>query len=800
MVKNMKQIVITNLENKKHLLETSFLEKTLHPYKFMTEREVMEHLYFSYDKRAVYYLMKKYHLKVENAMMYLENMYYIDDEVNDEKVVSLRQLKEELLRENLLILDPLFPIFLKDSTILYHDYLGSEMTPRIKKDLRLYAELKEENKNVVRNENLSVCCFETIPDEVNYVAHKICELHEANIPFSKIKLVNAHTEYLYDLKRIFAYYHIPVMLEEKKAILATSIVNEFLSRIQELPLLDLLLELQEKYKSGDDQEILNQIITCLNQYSWCDSYDEEIIEMLVYDFSHTYKKQVLMKDCVCLEDLFAVGSDDYVFFIGMNADTVPMVKKDETYLNDALKEKLSLFTVKDWNKEMRKQTILKISSLSHVYLSYKKQSKTKESYPSSILEEMHIKQVENVRSNISYSRLEEQLELACAMDQYRKYGAVTSGLKKYYFLLPNLPYQTYQNQYRPIKSDKIKDYFLKQGGLTLSYSSIDHYMKCKFRYYLDVVLKLNIYEENFKAIIGSYYHALLEKKDQADFDFEKETELFFKDKELSNREQFLLIKLKEELRDILKITDQFESYSKFQDKSYEARIEISKDCDIPVTVKGFIDKVMRYKDATGSYISLIDYKTGGYDASLNHVYHGLGLQLPIYAYLAKYSKQWKDDQLVGFYIAPILVAEELQKDNSSVYDKKREKMRFVGYSINDENILEKFDTTYQNSLMIRGMKITSKGFGPYAKVLKKEEIEKLVVYIDQLISKTITNILEGDFSIHPKILKGKNMSCSFCPYEEICYKKYDDFVELEEKNYKDFLGGEEVCQVGQKNS
>ena len=57
--------------------------------------------------------------------------------------------------------------------------------------------------------------------------------------------------------------------------------------------------------------------------------------------------------------------------------------------------------------------------------------------------------------------------------------------------------------------------------LTLSYSSIDNYYKCAFKYYLNNILKIDEFEETFYTIIGSLFHYVLSKMNNDNFDLDK---------------------------------------------------------------------------------------------------------------------------------------------------------------------------------------------------------------------------------------------------------------------------------------
>ena len=56
----------------------------------------------------------------------------------------------------------------------------------------------------------------------------------------------------------------------------------------------------------------------------------------------------------------------------------------------------------------------------------------------------------------------------------------------------------------------------------------------------------------------------------------------------------------------------------------------------------------------------------------------------------------------------------------------------------------------------------------------------------------MNEILQGDFTINPKIYDGKNISCEFCNFKDICYKSQKDIIYLDKVTDLSFLdeGGE----------
>ena len=205
----------------------------------------------------------------------------------------------------------------------------------------------------------------------------------------------------------------------------------------------------------------------------------------------------------------------------------------------------------------------------------------------------------------------------------------------------------------------------------------------------------------------------------------------------------------------------------------EKEVYVNKDKNIKVTFMGKIDKVLYKEEDDITYLVVIDYKTGSTNINLKNMEYGFGLQLPIYLYLSS-KMELKNVKVVGFYLQKLF---NTTLDNSKDYDTAKENnLRLEGYSIDEENILSKFDTTYNDSKLIKGMKTTSKGFSSYSKVLSEEEINDMLDNTDKLIDKAIDNILEADFEINPKVINGENVSCSFCEYRDICYLREKDKV------------------------
>ena len=163
------------------------------------------------------------------------------------------------------------------------------------------------------------------------------------------------------------------------------------------------------------------------------------------------------------------------------------------------------------------------------------------------------------------------------------------------------------------------------------------------------------------------------------------------------------------------------------------------------------------------------------------------MQLPVYLYLIHYSKIFKSPIFSGIYYQNILFdylpwSKKLDKEKCDLYLLK-------GYSTDDIDILSKFDKTYKDSRLIKGMSYNDK-FGRYSKVLDNNTLYNLVKFTKKHIDNKTDEILDRDFSINPKVYKEKNISCKYCKFKDLCYMNDKNIKYLEDVDDLSFLGGE----------
>ena len=701
--------------------------------------------FFDYDENTILYVMNKYSVKYEIALMYIKNLYYIQNKkYNVKKLDFLVMLKNELDNNNLLKYDDLFKKYIKSVDILVYGLRLGKFEKRVLNDLNYH--IIEKSKNAY---NHVVYKFDTMESEVEFVANNICKLIDDGIDVKNIKLTNVDSSYYNTLVRIFTLFGLRVNVPFSSSLSSFPIVKKFI----------------ELYKNNDLDFAINNIskidklydklISVINKYI---KYDNK--ELLIYKLENTSINSDKFDNGIEIVDLLDnnFSDKDYVFMLGFNDGVIPNSYKDIDYITDNIKDLVGLDLTKDMNKYLREDILDSIHNIKNLFITYKLRDTKKTFYPSSLCSYFEVVDG-NINTYVSYSEVYNKIKLTRSLDEYIKYGYKNDNFLMLYNNF-NVDYNSYNNKYSLI--NRVMD------KLVLSYSKMQIYNKCAFRYYLTDILKLDVFETNFSALIGSMVHYVMEKclSDNC-LDTDKYVLEFLKDKELSKKEMFFIEKYKLCISELLNQVILEREYSSFDNAMYEKKIDIDYDDNIRFT--GVIDKIL-YKELNDkTYVALIDYKTGNDDISLKYLKYGLNMQLPIYLYLCNYLNL-RNVIYSGFY---------LQRFNITDKD-----YRLYGYSNSDREILSLMDNGYDNSKIIKGMKTLKDGsFSKYTKVLSNDDINEIISITKKRIEEVVDNIRNNRFDINPKVIGDKNIGCDFCKFRDICFVKSSDRILIEEEEF-----------------
>ena len=739
-------LVLCDYNTKLELLKNN---KSLSDTKYMTIDEFIKSYTFSYDEKSIAYLMDKYNIEYDIALEYLNNLYYVEMDSTNEKILFLKNIKNELIDNNLLIFNISFKNYIKSKNIIIYNHILTKYEEYVLSDINYEIE-----NNYNSDFKHTVFEFNNIYEEIDYVARSISKLINDGVSINKIKLCNVSNDNLNLVKRIFSLYNLKINKSINIPIISTKIGKLFFDNLN-----NGIEEAIESISDYSNTDIYNQIISICNKYVWCNN--NVLNKLIEYDLKNTYIKESHYTNEIEVVDF--VPRDDYVFLLNFNEGIIPKTYKDEDYITDSIKP-VYLDNTNDKNKYEKEKVKTFINNTKNIVITYSLNSQNGTLYPSSLIDDMKLEiEKKVIDCKESYSLLYDEILYSNLIDNYIKFKEKSDNL-----ILFNsnytIPYNTYSHKFTGVDKSKINNYIKSLSKFYLSYSSMDNYNRCAFRFYLEKILNIKKESNEFNKLIGIIYHYILENAKE-DIDVEKLVYDYLGDKELKDSEKFFIDKIIKNSKILLEVVKEQ------HEKTLLKNIETEKKINIPIKDNinfiGFIDKIIYDEDVC----ALIDYKTYIKDLNLNYINSGIGMQLPIYMYLAK--KSLGNIRFVGIYLQNIVFKNE---DEDTI----KESLKLQGLTNSDKDLVEKLDPYYSVNSFIKGIRVKNDGefySSTLEKMLTDEDIDNLISTTEEKIYETIDNIKNAKFDINPKY-DGKLIGCDFCPYSDVCYKKPYDYVDI----------------------
>lgn len=704
--------------------------KSLVDISFMTLEEYKKRYYFDYDYHTVKYLMDTYGYTLNNAKEIIESLYFVEDkDYPNNKLNDLVKIKKELLEKNLLMLDPLFNKHNKDTIVYGYG------------DIRLND--AKVLKGTIIDKQYNIYEFDTIESELEYVYESIFELLENGIDINNIYIV-AGNEYENYFKRYNSYYDFKVNYPSDNSLYGTEAAKKFLEDIK-------LKDRETIYNELTNKDLVN----ILNKYLDLN----EAYDFIVEDLKHIKLNKKYRDVVQVVSNNYLFSDSDYVFYLGFN-DKVLAYKKDNEYLDNEMCRLLGIDDTNDKNRIIKENLICNLSNIKNLMLSYSKNSPFNKYERQMLFSDVNYITYTNKYLHSDKSNKNRYGEL---LDNLDKYGEHNDDLDSMYSTYDRNNYGDYDNSY--------KNFNVGKEIVELSYSSMQSYYECAFKYYLDNILRPDDTDVTFFNTIGTIAHNVLQEMvldNTKDFDELWDNQVTF----TSAKELYFNKKIKEEIREDFNIILKQKELSYFDDIECEKRIKLKLRDNI--FFKGFIDKILKCKDN----LCIVDYKTGNTKIEDKYFEFGLNLQLPSYLYLL----QEDPSKIIGFYLQHLVAPKYVYDEKKDIETQKNEDMKLSGFTSNDIsriNILEDLDG---KSSVVSKLAITKNGeLSKNSKVISDEDMKDMIKLVEDKILEASTSILNNDFSINPKVIDNKNVSCIYCRYKDICYKRIKDYVYFETK-------------------
>lgn len=331
------------------------------------------------------------------------------------------------------------------------------------------------------------------------------------------------------------------------------------------------------------------------------------------------------------------------------------------------------------------------------------------------------------------------------------------------------------------------------GAPRASVSRIEEYYRCPYRHFVTYGLQPRETEDYGESAMeaGTYVHALMEE-------FTREAQL--QGENWEGMEEAHIERLMEQVSERLKGSH---NYGIFTEKRYafmekrlreEACLAIRAVCAqfsgtqahvageelgfggdilrLPtrfglLTVRGKIDRVDEAQGADGTYLRVVDYKTGAKKFSLSDVCYGVGLQLIIYLMAAESRCRalgHPAEPAGGFYFSIHLPYLEEGEEEG----KRLAKFRMNGFLLASYDAARALDhgdkkLTSMNAELDTAEQQVKLGENCFT----REELQRIFAYAGQMVVQAAEQIYGGKLEVRPLEQEGR-LPCEFCDYASVC--------------------------------
>lgn len=761
--------IVSNSIEKEQLLRG---QQGFKNYKFLTPEELREKLTFTVSKGAVLALMKKYNFSYALAKEYIEAISKVENKFyNSPKLDSIVSVYRFLEENGYFIRTPLFPYYLKQFPLTFLEPDNSKEYQKLKTMVEQYTSVFEYRQTRTPYQHKAYE-FTTILEECLFVFNQIIDLLRTGISPKQISIFHADDSYQYVFRRLAKSYKISINFPSTTNILSLPIIQKFLKSCQ------IAVNFNQALEGLDQNDrVYSKIIDILNEYELQEEEPKACIDLLIAVFKEETSYGKRYKEAISLASEYRILEDtEYAFYVGFNLGSSPTLWKEQGFLNDTDLSFLGYSASFEKNELAYQKLEQFIGKTKNLTITYKRFAKTDEFLPSLLIQKL---KMETVKPEVEfgYAKLEDELRLSCLYDDYLKYGNVANELQVYG--VSSIPYKTYQHKYKGLPASVLQQHFADRK-LKLAYSNSKLYFACPFSYYADRILNLNEFKPQMAARLGTFAHAVLEDSYEANFEFEASVSKNKKEYATDAKDEFFFTQMEEVLRDILAFNHVHEQQSELKEIRREEHIVVEQEGYI---FEGYIDKLMYKIVGDDVYAAIVDYKTGADVVSLDNIEDGFHLQLPSYMYLLAHYEPFSNLKLhiIGIYLQKVNIV--LFDDKTDIDKQRAKKFMLEGYTVSNTSLISLLDSTFASSTYIKSLGLGRDGFRSYSKIFKEDQQEDIIQLVDTLMHSAAQKIKQGSFDIAPKVIRGKNESCQFCKYKDICFYDEQDIIEL---TYKPF--------------
>ena len=642
-------------------------------------------------------------------------------------------------------------------------------------------------------------------DEVVGLAEHISQIIQtANVEPGQIKVHMGSETYESLIDLIFPRYNIPyhifkgiplwelpisvelmdALSQDEKSI--SAIVGDFYER------LTMMAEHPQKH------QIIYEFSNVLEPFVRSDSPPSKLKPMI----EHALKKKTLMtqraENMVEINDTpeIYIHEADLLFICGANEGEFPPKVSTASIIENDLRQAIKMEAVTDLSNQATAAARAMLLHPALVHVSYSHKSYTGEKIMAGLVHEYlatgRLKRTQEIQSDVSYSYVNDLIEVGKRIDAMLHYSyddpsvnQILHSLKMHDYNYPE-PF-THKS---PYISKSLMARLIPEKTHT-SYSKMEDYYKCEFRYLIKRLLNVKEADSNyFSQFMGSFIHDVLAQIETLPSDTEerysvyealrqkqiKKTPTFSAEDDFYSRQAFATLDAFVESVQAFHNTSEFQVYA--LEKSYEHPLNGEKI----QSIKGIVDKILSYDD----HFAVFDYKSSNRDLNLSILEKGLNSQLPFYMSVIESST----DPLkvpVGLFYHPFTMNTYDLQPNKSLAQQRENDWKIRGYV--DQNWVPHLDPNYQIKSYFEHLTyLKSNKFSTRAKFLTSEELSLVGNFLMDKVNESVLRIESGRFLINPK---GPSLaltpSCKHCEFKDICYRTPKDLEPFTYESPKAFI-------------
>ena len=187
-----------------------------------------------------------------------------------------------------------------------------------------------------------------------------------------------------------------------------------------------------------------------------------------------------------------------------------------------------------------------------------------------------------------------------------------------------------------------------------------------------------------------------------------------------------------------------------------------------IKMTGRIDRIDAMPDTDGTYLRIIDYKSGNRALKLEDVYYGLQLQLATYMdAVLETDRRAVPAGILYFRLDDPLIRSGRKSTEEEIEKAVLRELRMKGLVLADAKVVKAMDSQINGDSLIIPARINKDGSLGRSSSATAEQFGVLRKYVRKTLAFIGCEILEGNVRIRPYKKKAAT-ACNYCPYGPVC--------------------------------